>query len=252
MEALRVEELTKNFGGVIAIGNISFTVNKGERLAIIGPNGAGKTTLLKMLSGEFNVSDGKIFLYNEDITSSPEYKRVHKGMALSFQLTSLFNDLTVIENLLLALQSKESLRNNIFKPITSYAGLYKKAEGLLESMDLLEKKDESISSISHGEQRKLEITLSLASEPELLMMDEPNCGLTATESKDISRLINKLGHDVTILLVAHDMDLVFDVAERIICLHFGQIIAEGTGEEIRNNPKVREVYMGQVEEVDNA
>ena len=252
MEVLRVENLTKNFGGVKAIASISFKVARGERLAIIGPNGAGKTTLLKMLSGEYNVSDGGIFLFEKDITKSPVFKRVHNGIALSFQITSLFNDLTVLENLLLAIQSKESLRNNVFKPITSYEGLYERAGRLLESMDLLEKKDESISSISHGEQRKLEIALSLASEPELLMLDEPNCGLTSTESKDISRLINRLGRDVTILLVAHDMDLVFDVADRIICLHYGQVIAEGSGKEIRNNPKVKEIYIGQGGDVDSA
>lgn len=252
MEVLRVENLTKSFGGVNAIENISFKVKKSERLAIIGPNGAGKTTLLKMLAGEFNVSDGKIFLFDKDITKSPEYKRVHNGMALSFQITSLFNDLTVLENLLLAIQSKKSFRNNIFRSRTSFKGLYEKAEVLLESMDLLEKKDESISSISHGEQRKLEIALSLASEPELLMLDEPNCGLTSTESKDISRLISRLGKDVTILLVAHDMDLVFDVADRIICLHYGEVIAEGTGQEIRNNPKVKEIYMGKGGEMGNA
>ena len=252
MEVLRVENVTKAFGGVMAIQDVSFSVEKGERLAIIGPNGAGKTTLLKMLSGELDVTHGRIALFNQEITKIPNYKRVRHGMALSFQITSLFNSLTVLENLLLAILSTKSLRNKIFKPITDYRELYEKAEDILDSMDLLGKKHEAISEMSHGEQRKLEIALSLASEPKLLLLDEPNSGLTTAEGKDISRLVRGLGRDVTVLIVAHDMGLVFDVAERIICLHYGRVIADGTCMEIRDNPQVRDVYMGLGRGMQNA
>jgi branched-chain amino acid transport system ATP-binding protein len=168
-------------------------------------------------------------------------------MARSFQIASLFLDLSVLKNTMLAFQGKRPSRFQMFRSPTSYRGLVSKAEELLGSMDLWEKRNEPVNAISYGEQRKLEIALSLASEPKLLLLDEPSCGLTASESADITSRIRNLGKDITVILVAHDMDLVFGVAQRIIVLHYGETIIEGDCEKIRTDPKVKEIYMGSEE-----
>ena len=251
-EALRVEGLSKYFGGVHAVRDVSFTVEAGERLAIIGPNGAGKTTLFNMLNGQLRTDAGRIYFSGRDITHLSTHRRAHLGLARSFQLTTLFLYLTVLDNVLLALQGTRLSRFQVFRPITAYESLYAEAQELLGSMDLWEKRDTPVHAISYGEQRKLEITLSLASKPKLLLLDEPSSGLTTGEGADISSRIRSLGTDITIILVAHDMDLVFGVAERIIVLHYGEIIAEGTCDEISRDVRVREIYMGSDEGTWNA
>lgn len=244
MEALRIEGLSKDFGGVRAVKDVSFRVQGGEHLAIIGPNGAGKTTLFNLLGGQLSPTAGKVFFEGQDITNMMEHRRIHLGIARSFQITTLFNHLTLLENILLALQGTKPSRFQLFRSVTRYRGLFAKAEELLSSMELWERKDELVHAISYGEQRKLEIALSLASEPKLLLLDEPSSGLTAAESADIINTIHNLEADITVIFVAHDMDLVFGVARRIIVLHYGEIIVEGTPEEIQNNSKVKEIYMG--------
>lgn len=248
MELLRVESLSKDFGGIHAINNVSFYIEQGEHVAIIGPNGAGKTTLFNLLSGQLSPTSGKVYLFGQDVSHMPAYKRTHLGMARSFQVAALFNNLTVLENIILALQGTEPSRFQVFRADSSYKPLYAKAQEILESMDLWSKKDIPVHSIAYGEQRKLEIALSLASDPKLVLLDEPSCGLTTTESADITSRIRKLGEKITVILVAHDMDLVFGVAQRIIVLHYGEIIIQGTCEEIRTNDKVKEIYMGIEEE----
>jgi len=252
MEALKVEGLSKDFGGVHAARDVSFSVEAGEHLAIIGPNGAGKTTLFNLLSGQLTATAGRVYLFGQDITRMPTHRRVDLGLARSFQLTTLFLNLTVLDNTLLALQGTQPSRFQMFRSATAYKHLFTKAQELLDSMDLWEKKDDLVQAISYGEQRKLEIALSLASEPKLLLLDEPSTGLTATESADIISMIRNLGSDITVIIVAHDMDLVFGVAERIIVLHYGEIIAEGTPEEISADSKVKEIYMGGEETTGNA
>jgi branched-chain amino acid transport system ATP-binding protein len=244
VEALRVERLTKNFGGICAVKEVSFKVEIGSHLAILGPNGAGKTTLFNLLCGQLGASAGKVFLFGQNVTNLPDYHRVHLGMARSFQITSLFLDLSMLDNTLLALQGMKSSRYQMLRSSSSYTSLFEKAEVLLSSMDLWGKRNERVSAVSYGEQRKLEIALSLASEPKLLLLDEPSCGLTSTESADITSRINKLGDSITVILVTHDMDLAFGVAQNMIVLHYGEIIRVGTCEEIRSDPKVKEIYMG--------
>ena len=244
MEALRVEGLSKDFGGVHAVRNVSFSVNAGEHLAIIGPNGAGKTTLFNLLGGQLTPSAGRVFFFGQDITRMAAHQHAHLGIARSFQIVNLFLNLTVLENTILALQGTKPSRFQMFRPASSYKPMRDRAQELLGSMDLWEKRDEPVHAISYGEQRKLEIVLSLASEPKLLLLDEPSCGLTATESADITTRIRNLGKDITVILVAHDMDLVFGVAERIIVLHYGEIIVEGTCEQIRADAKLKEIYIG--------
>jgi len=248
METLRVEGLTKNFGGVTALNNVSFTVETGERLAIIGPNGAGKTTLFNLLNGQEIPTSGRIYFFGQDITTVPTYSRAHLGQGRSFQLTTLFLKLTVLHNILLAIQGTGAPRYQLLRPISAYKHLYNKAQELLESVALWEKREELVQSLSYGEQRRLEISLSIASEPKLLLLDEPSSGLTAAESADIVTMIANLGSDITVALVAHDMDLVFGMAKRIMVLHYGEIIADGTPEEIQANARVKEIYMGTEEE----
>ena len=252
MEALRVEQLSKDFGGVHAVRNVSMEVEAGERLAIIGPNGAGKTTLFNLLSGQLPPNNGQVYLFGQEITHMAAHHRAHLGIARSFQATTLFLNLTVMDNILLALHGTRPSRFQMFRSATAYKYLYTKTREFLDSMDLWEKKDDPVHAISYGEQRKLEIALSLASEPKLLLMDEPSTGLTTAESAEVIGMIRNLGKDITVILVAHDMDLVFGVADRIIVLHYGEIIAEGAPEEIRTDSRVKEIYMGAEETKGNA
>ena len=244
MEALKVEQLSKDFGGVNALRNVSFTVETGEHLAIIGPNGAGKTTLFNVLNGQLTAASGHVYLFGKQITNVPTYRQAHLGLARSFQLTTLCLNLTVIENLLLALHGIQPSRFQMFRSINSHKHLFSKAQKLLDPMMLWDKRDELVRSISYGEQRKLEIAVSLASAPKVLLLDEPSTGLTSDESREMINMVNNLGEHITLVLVAHDMDLVFGVADRIIVLHYGQIIAEGTPTEIQVNSKVKEIYLG--------
>ena len=244
MEALRVEGLSKEFGGLQAVHSISLKVDKGEHLAIIGPNGAGKSTLFNLLGGQLKPTSGRVFFEEQDITDMSPYHRAHMGIARTFQILNLLKDLTVIENMLLALQGTRRSRFQLIRPIKSYRQLFLRAETLLNSMDLWDRRDDIVHTLSYGEQRKLEILLSLASKPKLLLLDEPSCGLTAAESTEITEAINNLEDGITVMFVAHDMDLVFGVAQRIIVLHYGKVIVEGRPDEIQNDTMVREIYMG--------
>ncbi len=248
MEALAVKELSKHFAGISAVDNVSFKVDEGEHIAIIGPNGAGKTTLFNLLGGQLTPSAGSVTFFGQDVTRLPAHTRTHLGMARSFQIASLFLSLSVLTNARLALQGTRPSRFQMFRPAVSYNNVLTKAEELLRSMDLWEKRNVLVKAISYGEQRKLEIALSLASGPKLLLLDEPSCGLTASESADITNRIRDLGDKITVILVAHDMDLVFGVAQRIIVLHYGQLILDGPSDQIRVDPKVKEIYMGAEEE----
>ena len=252
MEVLRIEGLSKNFGGVQALKDVSFTVQAGERLAIIGPNGAGKTTLFNLLNGQESATTGRIYFFGQDITRIPTYSRAQLGQGRSFQLTSLFPNLTVLDNALLAVQGTKPSRFQLFRPITAYKHLFAKAQELLTAMALWERRNDPVKALGYGEQRRLEIALSLASEPKLLLLDEPSSGLTAAEGADIITMIRNLGPDITVVVVAHDMDIVFGLADRIMVLHYGQIIADGTPEEIQADSRVKEIYMGIEEETRNA
>ncbi len=244
MEILKIEGLSKNFGGVPALHNISLDVRIGERLAIIGPNGAGKTTLFNVLTGELPASAGRIYFYDKEITNLPTYRRAHLGMSRSFQITSLFLPLTVIDNCLLALHGMRPSRYQLFRSNTSYRHLFAKAQELLEGIALWDKRGEPVKNISYGDQPRLEIAVSLASEPKLLLLDEPSSGLTAGESTTILETIHDLGIGITVLMIAHDMDLVFGMAERIIVIHYGQIIAEGTPDKVFDDTAIKEIYTG--------
>jgi branched-chain amino acid transport system ATP-binding protein len=241
---LEVQGVSVRFGGLAAVKDVSFGLEPGQRVALIGPNGAGKTTLFNVLTGQLKPSAGRVRFKGEDITHHSVFARTHLGMARSFQITSLFPYQSVRVNALIALQGTRKARYNVARRLLENREMQAEVQRLLESADLWDLRDELVSSLAYGQQRKLEIALSLASDPELLLLDEPSCGLTATESAEITTRIGDLGSKITVLMIAHDMDLVFGVAERVMVLHYGEIACEGTCDEIRANPMVRDIYMG--------
>jgi branched-chain amino acid transport system ATP-binding protein len=252
MEALRVEDLSINFGGVKAVNNVSFSVEVGKRLAIIGPNGAGKTTLFNLINGQLSPTAGRILFFDQDVTDLPTHRRAHLGQARAFQLISLLQNLTVLENTLLTLHGTKPHRFKMFRQIRDFKEVFSQAVDELKKVGLWEKRDELVQNLSYGEQRRLEIYLGLCMEPKLLLLDEPSAGSTKEECTDIIGIIKNLESDITVLIVDHDMDMVFGLAERIIVLHYGEIIADGTPEEVQTDQRVREIYMGVEECIDYA
>jgi branched-chain amino acid transport system ATP-binding protein len=245
MEILKVENLSKDFGGVHAVNKISFTVQEGEHVALIGPNGAGKTTLFNLLNGQLKPTGGHILYRGKDITSLSTHQRIHLGIGRSFQIASLFNNLSVMENTVLAIQGTKPSRYQILKPITSNKQVYERAQEILTSMELWDRRTEMVNDIPYGAQRKLEIALSMASNPKLLLLDEPSCGLTVAESAEVTSKIRNLEKSVAVICVAHDMDLVFGIATRIMVLHYGELIIEGAPDKIKDDPTVKKIYLGE-------
>lgn len=252
MEALRVEGLLKNFGGLHVLKNISFSIEVGKRVAIIGPNGAGKTTLLKILTGELSATEGRIYVFGQDITKQPTHRRIHLGIGRSYQICTLFPTLTVLDNALLACHGTKPSRFQMFRPHTAYDDILAKVQKSLTSSDLWEKRHDLVQNISHGEQRQMELACCLVSEPKLLLLDEPSAGLTAAEATSLINNLSNLSRETTVLLVEHDMDVVFSLADEIMVLYYGQIIAWGTPQEIQADPRVKEIYLGVEEGSSNA
>lgn len=252
MEALRTENLSKNFGGLEALRNVSLSVEAGTRQALIGPNGAGKTTLFNLIAGELPPSSGRVSIFGQDITAMPLHRRIHVGIGRTFQINNLFTKLTVLDNVLLGIKARQTFGFQMFRPVTAYTHMYQKAAHLLEQSGLWEKRNDAVSALAYGEQRQMEIILALASDPRILLLDEPTAGLSAAESQELIHLIQSFGKDVTILIIAHDLDLVFEVADCITVLHYGQVVAEGSREVIQDHPSVKEIYLGIEEGSDSA
>ena len=244
MDVLRIDSLSKNYGGLQVIQDLSLTIKEREYVAIIGPNGAGKTTLFNMITGELPVSSGKLYFFNKDVTGMPIHQRIHIGMGRSFQITRFFPDLTIMENIALGVQGMLPSRFQLFRSAAGNPDVNAEAERLLKNIDLWDKRNEMASSISYGEQRRLEIILALASRPKLLLMDEPTVGLSPTEIEIFISMVKELAADTTMLFSAHDMDVVFTLARRVVVLYFGQIIADGTPAQVQCDEKVREIYLG--------
>ncbi len=239
---LRVSNLSKNFGGLKALREFSFEVREGEIRAIIGPNGAGKTTLFNLICGELCPSAGNIYLFRQDVTRMPLHHCIRLGIGRTFQKTSLFPNLSALENILLALE-KKNLEPGTFRLIKNNS-LYK-AKELLEQFNLLEKESSPVKELSYGEQRQIEIILALALEPKLMLLDEPTAGLSLAELSPVVEMIQTFRQKITTVVIEHDMDVVFKLADFITVLHFGEKISEGSKDEIRVDPKVREVYLGE-------
>ena len=243
MEALRIERLTKNFGGLRVLNALSFQVGEERRLAIIGPNGAGKTTLFNVIAGTLPPSSGKIYLYSRDVTQLPQYERTRLGLSRTFQVTNLFFNFSVLDNVVLAKLGQDRSKFNMVRRLSSFKTLLEESERLLEEWGLEEKRNSPVRSLSHGEQRQLELILGLASTPRILLLDEPTAGMGRAETDILVSRIQEFLGDILVLMIEHDMRVAFAVAQRIIVLHHGQIIADGKPEEIKATPGVREAYL---------
>jgi branched-chain amino acid transport system ATP-binding protein len=241
---LELKALCKSFGGLQATRSVSLRVMPGDRKAIIGPNGAGKTTLFNLITGIHPATSGSILLFGQDVTKWPSHRRTAMGMARTFQVTSLFPKLTVLDNVLLAIKGLRRSKFVMWRFLSSYREVYDKAHHLLEQASFIDRKDTEVRNLSHGEQRQLEIVLGLASDPKILLLDEPAAGLSSGESVDMTKFLMKLDPALAILLIEHDMDVVFDVASEISVLHFGEVLETGSPQQIHSSAKVQEIYLG--------
>ena len=244
MQALQLRDLSKSFGGLAALREVTLEVHAGERKAIIGPNGAGKTTLFNLITGVFPSTSGQIVLFGKDVTRWPSHRRTALGMARTFQITSLFPKLTVLDNVLLALAGVGWTKLVMWKPLSSYKEHQEKARRLLETAGYWDRRGVEVRNLSHGEQRQIEVVLGLASDPKLLLLDEPAAGLSSGESREMAAFLRRLDPGLAILLIEHDMDVVFDVVDHISVLHFGAVVESGENEQIRRSEKVQQIYLG--------
>lgn len=246
-DALYVEGLGKSFGGLEILKDVTFSVKHGERRAFIGPNGAGKSTLFNMIVGDLEPSEGNIFYFGENVTNVPNYQRSIKGLVRTFQKNNLLSQLTVLENLLLVLQKKAGIENSWFKTRSrkQFPEIYDRADELLVTWGLSDRRDSIVKNLSYGEQRQVEIVLGIAMEPKILLLDEPTAGMSHLETQHILRLLQKMPNDITMLIVEHDMDVVFGLAETVTVLYNGGILLEGSPQMIQSDPRVYEIYFGK-------
>jgi branched-chain amino acid transport system ATP-binding protein len=242
---LEVRGITKSFDGFQAVGGVSLTVPRGSISAIIGPNGAGKTTLFNLITGHLRPDSGRVVFKERDVTGIAPHDLCRLGMGRSFQRTNIFPRLTVYENIQAAFLSHRGRGFNLFTPVERfYRG---ETEGLLQAVGLREKAGEISGFLSHGNQKQLELGIALALEPEILLLDEPTAGMSATETRESIRLIERIAADrgLTLLFTEHDMEVVFSIAHRITVLHQGRVIADGAPADVRLDPEVRRVYLGE-------
>jgi branched-chain amino acid transport system ATP-binding protein len=244
---LQIESLVKRFGGLVATDSLSLDVQPGEVHALIGPNGAGKTTLIAQLSGFLKPDSGRVLFDRQDITGLPAAARVRLGLARSFQITSVLRDFSALDNVALAEQARQGHSFRFWRPARSDAALRNPGMLALQEVGLADRADTPAASLSHGEQRQLEVAMALASDPRLLLLDEPMAGMGPEESARMVALLRRLRGQRTMLLIEHDMDAVFALADRITVLVYGRAIATGTPAEIRANPEVRTAYLGDTE-----
>jgi branched-chain amino acid transport system ATP-binding protein len=245
---LELKEVFKDFEGLKVLFGINLAIQEGERHAIIGPNGAGKSTIFNIITGKYLPSGGRIFFRGEDITGTPPFKLNRHGMARSFQITNIFRTMTVFQNVRNAILSKNKIRFNLFSRLDRMEKINRQTEGILEQIGLLEKKDEVAGLLSYGQQRALEIGLTIATEPELILLDEPTAGMSSEETRDAVKLIERVTEGKTLVIVEHDMEVVFSLADRVTVLYYGEVLDSGPPEEIRKNQKVKDAYLGEEEE----
>jgi branched-chain amino acid transport system ATP-binding protein len=241
---LEMIDLYKNFGDLAAINGFSLSIGKGKRHAIIGPNGAGKTTLFNLLSGRFKPTRGRILFNGRDITGMSPYRISRLGIARSFQIINVFPQLSVFENVHAVLMSKNHIRYNFLRNLKKWKKVTEETLIILEQIGLLDKKDVPAGFLSYGEQRALEVGLTIASDPEVILLDEPTAGMSMDETRQAIKLIDRVTKGKTLVIIEHDMEVIFSLADVITVMHYGEIVATGSPEEIRKNPKVKEAYLG--------
>lgn len=245
MSILRVENLHKHYGGLAALTGVSLAIEPGARQAIIGPNGAGKSTLFNVISGEVRPTSGSVYFNEKDITSIAVHERANLGLGHTFQRNNLFIGLTAFENVRLAVQHRMGLATRFLTDIESFADLTREVQALLDRVGLSSVANKRVGLLAYGQQRALEVALALAGHPNLLLLDEPTAGMSPAETGEMVRLIQSLPRSLTLIIVEHDMDVVFTIADRITVLHYGRILLEGEPEQVRNDPRVTEIYFGE-------
>jgi len=241
---LRLEHVSRSFGALAALNRVSLAVEARERRAIIGPNGAGKTTLFNVIAGALRPTDGEVVFAGASITGLPVHAVARRGLARSFQRTNLFPRLTVNENLRLAAAAREPGSYDVLGSVRRYPGPFAHARDVAHAVALAGRLDTPAGQLSYGEQRQLEVGVALATSPTLLLLDEPTAGMSPEETTAMTRLLERLPRDVTLLIIEHDMDVVFSLADRITVLHYGEVLTEGTPDAVRADPRVYEVYLG--------
>jgi branched-chain amino acid transport system ATP-binding protein len=241
---LKLEGVSKRFGGVVATEGVGLEVAGGEVHALIGPNGAGKTTLIAQIAGSLASDSGEIHFLGKNLTAARQHQRVKAGLARSFQITSIFGRLSVLDNLSLAIQARSGSSFSFWRPIARETELNEQALSVAEEIGLRQKAGSVASTLAHGEQRALEVGLALATRPQLVLLDEPMAGMGPEDSMRMIELVERIRSRVTVLLVEHDMDAVFRLADRVSVMVSGRLIATGTPEAIKSNPEVRKAYLG--------
>lgn len=242
MPILETRNLSKHFGGLVAVNQVNYSVEAGELRSIIGPNGAGKTTFFNMIAGDLDATEGNVFFKGEDVTALSTFERSHKGIGRTYQITNIFPKLTVLENVRIAAQSRKTTFN-LWSGVNDHKELIEKADQIIERVNLADKRHDLGGTLAHGEQRYLEIGIALATDPDMLLLDEPTAGMSPEESQQTAQFIQSLANPLTIILVEHDMEIVMGISDKITVLHNGEFLAEGTVDEVRANEDVQRVYL---------
>ncbi len=242
---LEVKDLYKNFGDTKVINGVSMLVTTGSRHAVIGPNGAGKTTLFNLLSGRFKATEGEILFKGTDISGLPPYRLSRLSISRSFQIINFFPKLTVFENIHAVIMSKHRIRYNFIRNLNKWVNIKTAALEVLKQINLLDKKDITASYLSYGEQRALEVGLAIASDPELILLDEPTAGMSIDETRQMIKLIDAVTAGKTLIIIEHDMEVVFSLADIVTVINYGTVVASGKPEEIRGDKRIKEIYLGE-------
>jgi branched-chain amino acid transport system ATP-binding protein len=242
---LHIQNICKDFSGLKVLTGVDFIINEKERHAVIGPNGAGKTTLFNIISGMHKPSSGAIMFRGRDISGMPSYLLNRHGLSRSFQITNVFHELSVFDNILAGTRSRYGLRYHFFKNPTRDRALREKTEAIIEKVKLEDVRDQAASSLSYGQQRALEIGITLSTEPELILFDEPTAGMTREETEKAIKMIDQVTSGCTLIIIEHDMDVVFSLADTVSVLHYGNILASDKPEIIKNDQSVKDAYLGE-------
>ncbi len=245
---LELRGIYKDFDGLEVLFGINMGIRQGERHAVIGPNGAGKSTIFNIITGKFLPSKGNIIFKGQDVTGTSPYKLNRHGLARSFQVTNIFRTMTVFQNVRNAVLSKNKIRYNLFSRLDRMKDIHDQTEKVLNQIGLLDSRDMVAGLLSYGQQRALEIGLTIATEPELILLDEPTAGMSTEETREAVKLIERVTQGKTLVIVEHDMEVVFSLADRITVIYYGEILASGPPDEIRQNQKVKDAYLGEEKE----
>jgi len=247
MNMLETKKIYHDFSGLEVLFNINLEVEEGERHAIIGPNGAGKTTLFNVITGTYMPSSGQVFFKGNEITGFKPHQLARIGMGRSFQITSTFSKLTAFQNIRMGILSKRGIRFNLFRRADKMQAITEETDELLNRINLTEERDVPADLLSYGKHRSLEVSMAMATDPELVMLDEPTAGMSRDETHNAVELIRRITEGKTMVIIEHDMDVVFSLADRITVLHLGKILAVGPPEEIKENQEVKNAYLGELE-----